>query len=56
LAGQLNTRAKTNIIGYVTNTVNFPYTTPTPTPQQVRDRVRATVHLITASPDFTIQK
>ena len=34
--------------------VNFPYTTPTQT--QMRDRVRAVAHLITASPDFTIQK
>jgi hypothetical protein len=55
LAGQLSAAAQTNIINYVTNTVNFPYSLP-PTGTQMRDRVRAVVHLITASPDFTIQK
>ncbi len=53
LAGQLSAAAQTNIINYVTNTVNF----PSPTNQlQMRDRIRAVIHLITASPDFTIQK
>ncbi|MEY4916159.1 MAG: hypothetical protein RL616_72 [Verrucomicrobiota bacterium] len=55
LAGQLSATAKTAIINYVTNTANLPYSSP-PTPVQVRDRVRAVVHLITASPDFTIQR
>ena len=55
LAGQLSAAAKTNIINYVTNTVNFPYGTP-PTATQLRDRVRAVVHLLICSPDFTIQK
>ncbi len=57
LAGQLNASARTNIINYVTNTASgyFPYSTP-PTQTQIRDRVRAVVHLLTASPDFTIQK
>jgi hypothetical protein len=54
LAGQLSAQAKTNIVNYVTNTVNFPYTTPTQ--GQMRDRVRGVVHLIIDSPDFTIQK
>jgi hypothetical protein len=53
LAGQLSAAAQTNIINYVTNTVNF----PSPTNQmQMRDRVRAVVNLIVSSPDFTIQK
>jgi uncharacterized protein (DUF1800 family) len=53
LAGQLSAAAQTNIINYVTNTVNF----ANPTNQtQMRDRVRAVVHLIVNSPDFTIQK
>jgi hypothetical protein len=53
LAGQLSSAAKTAIVNFVTNTVNF----PEPTNQtQMRDRVRAVAHLITASPDFTIQK
>jgi hypothetical protein len=55
LAGQLSAAAQTNIVNYVTNIVNFPYSLP-PTGTQMRDRVRAVVHLITASPDFTIQK
>jgi hypothetical protein len=55
LAGQLSAAAKTNIVNYVTNTVNFPFSTP-PTASQMRDRVRAVVHLIVSSPDFTIQK
>jgi hypothetical protein len=54
-AGQLPVAAKTNIVNYVTNTVNFPYSAP-PTPTQIRDRVRAVVHLLICSPDFTIQK
>jgi hypothetical protein len=53
-AGQLSANAKTAIVNYVANTSNFPYTTPTNT--QMRDRVRAVVHLIVVSPDFTIQK
>jgi len=56
LAGQLSAAAKTNIINYVTNTANFSYTTPVPTATQMRDRVRAVVHLMVCSPDFTIQK
>ncbi|HWD91080.1 MAG TPA: DUF1800 family protein [Verrucomicrobiae bacterium] len=55
VAGQLSVAARSNIVNYVTNTVNFPFSTP-PTQSQMRDRVRAVVHLITASPDFTIQK
>jgi len=38
-----------------TNISNFSYSTP-PTATQMRDRVRAVVHLIVCSPDFTIQK
>jgi hypothetical protein len=56
LAGQLSAAAKTNIVKFVTNTVNFPYTTTAPTQGQMRDRVRAIVHLLITSPDFTIQK
>ncbi len=54
LAGQLSAVAKTNIVNYVTST-NFPFGTP-PTQTQIRDRVRAVVHLLINSPDFTIQK
>ena len=55
LAGQLSNGARTNLINFVTNTVNFPYSA-TPTAIQIRDRVRAVVHQIIISPDFTIQK
>ncbi|MGN6552364.1 MAG: DUF1800 family protein, partial [Verrucomicrobiota bacterium] len=54
-AGQLSALARSNIISYVTNTSNFSYSTP-PTQTQMRERVRAVVHLIVSSPDFTIQK
>jgi hypothetical protein len=50
LAGQLANAAKTNIVNYVTN--NFP---PTSSKWQ-RDRVRAVVHQIVNSPDYTIQR
>jgi len=52
--GQLSASAKNYIDSYVQNTVNFPYTTPTYT--QMRDRVRAVVHLIITSPDYTVQR
>jgi hypothetical protein len=55
LAGQLSTSARTTIINYVANGTNFPYSAP-PTYTQMRDRVRAVVHLLLVSPDFTIQK
>jgi hypothetical protein len=55
VAGQLSTAAQTNIIGYVANTNNFPFST-SPTQTQMRDRVRAVVHLIASSPDYIIQK
>ncbi len=55
LGGQLSTNARSAIVGYVANTNNFPLN-PSPTAVQMRDRVRAAVHLIITSPDFTIQK
>jgi hypothetical protein len=55
LAGQLSAAAQTNIVNFVNNPTNFPFSTP-PTGAQMRDRVRAVVHLIVSSPDFTIQK
>jgi len=55
LGGQLSSGARSAIISYVANTNNFPLNTP-PTAVQMRDRVRAAVHLIITSPDFTIQK
>ena len=50
-AGQLSTDARTAIINYATT---LPYTTPTA--NQMRDRVRAVVHLIVSAPEFTIQR
>ncbi len=52
--GQLSAPTKTAILNFAANTTNFPYTTPTNT--QMRDRVRAVVHLILASPEYAIQK
>ena len=54
-AGQLSAGAKTNIVSYVATTANFPYSA-SPTTSQMRDRVRAVIHLILESPDYTIQK
>jgi hypothetical protein len=55
VSGQLSAAAKSNIVNYVTNVVNFPFSSP-PKQTEMRDRTRAVIHLITASPDFTIQK
>ena len=54
-AGELSAAAQADIIRYVANATNFPYSTP-PTQTQMRDRVRAVVHLIASSPDYLIQK
>ena len=53
LAGQLSGTAKTSIVNYVTNTASGYF--PAGINQQ-RDRVRAVVHLLTCSPEFTVQK
>jgi uncharacterized protein (DUF1800 family) len=55
VGGQLTASAKPLIVNYVSNPGNFPYGSP-PTYSQMRDRVRAVVHLIVTSPDFTILK
>ncbi len=54
-AGQISAAAQADIINYVANATNFPYGSP-PTDSQMRDRVRAVVHLIVTSPDYIIQK
>jgi hypothetical protein len=54
-AGQLSPGAKSAIVTYVANSANFPFSTP-PTNTQMRDRVRAVLHLLVTSPDFTIQR
>jgi len=51
--GQLSANAKTTIVNYA---ATLAYTTPTPTATQMRDRVRAVVHLILNAPEYTIQK
>ena len=57
-AGELSPAAQADIINYVATTTNFPYNVPpaAPTATQMRDRVRAVVHLIVSSPDYLIQK
>jgi hypothetical protein len=54
-AGELSPAAQSNIVSYVANTTNFPYSNP-PTQTQMRDRVRAVIHLMASSPDYIIQK
>jgi hypothetical protein len=51
MGGQLPAGAKTIITNYAQT---LAYTTPTT--MELRDRVRAVVHLMVTSPDFTIQK
>jgi len=53
-AGHLSPAAKNIIVNYVADPANFAYTTPTPA--ELRNRVRAVLHLIATSPDFTIQR
>ncbi len=50
----LSSATRTIISNYVANTTSYPYTTPTAT--QMRDRVRAIVHLIVTSAEYAIQK
>ena len=52
----LNTDTSQTIINFVANTTNFPYTTAAPTATQMRDRVRAIVHLILTSAEYAVQK
>jgi hypothetical protein len=54
IGGTLSPAARTVIINYVANTGNYPYTTPSFT--EMRERVRAVVHLLVTSPDFTVQR
>lgn len=49
--GQLSAGAKSYIVNYAST---LAYTTPTA--GQMRDRVRAVVHLISNSPDYTVQR
>lgn len=53
--GNMQAATITNITNYVANVTNFPLSTP-PTNSQMRDRVRAIVHMILISPEYAIQK
>ena len=53
-AGELSPGCQSNIVSFV-NTNNFTWNNP-PTQTQMRDRVRAVIHLIVSSPDYMIQK
>jgi hypothetical protein len=59
MGGQMKAEMKTVIIDYIKGPVSgtkyFPMSA-TPTDTQKRDRIRAIVHLIVTSPDFTIQR
>ena len=52
----LETSTRTTIINFVANTTNFPMSTPVPSNQQKRDRVRAIIHLIITSAEYAVQK
>jgi maltose-binding protein MalE len=54
-SGQLSSPAKAVIVNYVASVARFPYSA-TPTNQQMRDRVRAVVHLLVSSPEFIVQR
>ncbi len=54
VGGPLSAGVKAQIQGFVGNTTNFPFTTPTS--MQMRDRVRAIIHLILSSGEYAIQK
>jgi hypothetical protein len=56
LGGQLPDGAKSIIQNYTSNTTNISYNGTAPTDMQKRDRARAVLHLMTTSPDFTIQR
>jgi len=51
--GNLTSSARTTVIDYATS---LPFTTGAPTASQMRDRVRAIIHLITTSAEFAIQR
>lgn len=55
-SGQLSAAAKSIIVNYVASTARFPLASPTPTNAQMRDRVRAVVHLMVSSPEFIVQR
>lgn len=52
----LDANVRTTIINFVANTTNFPMANPTPTNLQMRDRVRAVIHLIITSAEYAVQK
>ena len=56
LGGQLPDTAKTIIQTFTSNTTVIGYNGTAPTDMQKRDRARAVLHLMTTSPDFTIQR
>jgi hypothetical protein len=55
-AGQLSTAARNIISSYVADNTRFPLASPTPTNAQMRDRVRAVLHLVVSSPEFIVQR
>ena len=58
--GNLTPETRAAIINFASNSTTFPYNVPPnsnpPTATQMRDRVRAIVHLIVTSPEYAIQK
>ncbi len=56
IGGPLEAATRTQIVNFVSNTSNFPYTAGNPTNTQKRDRVRAIIHLILTSAEYAVQK
>lgn len=54
MAGQMTTAMENEIYAQVSNTTNIPYNSATESNR--RDRVRAVIHFILTSPQYTIQK
>ena len=56
MGGTLHPSVKTAILTFVSNTTNVPYNNATPTDSERTARIRAVLHFILTSPDFTIQR
>jgi uncharacterized protein (DUF1800 family) len=54
--GQLSPEIRTTIYNFTSNTANIAYNNATPSDTNKRDRIRAVLHLILTSPDYTIQR
>jgi hypothetical protein len=56
VGGQMSTSARTTVLSFVQNTANIPYNNTSPSVANKRDRLRAVLHLILTSADYTTQR